>query len=34
VRCGGGDSAVRLERSRLRLRRAFRVEGIASPGVA
>ena len=25
VRCGGGDSAVRLERSRLRLRRAFRL---------
>ena len=25
LRCGGGDSAVRSERSRLRLRRAFRL---------
>ena len=33
VRCGGGDSAVRLERSRLRLRRAFRVVSNSKAGV-
>ena len=33
VRCGGGDSAVRLERSRLRLRRAFRLVSNSKAGV-